>query len=111
MFVSLQGTDGQGTPSSTAIVSALSDGKHDLLYVDSLPTIVINGTLYHQSHGSPNESFPFNPLASVNSTDNVYLYHQLNESIILEEVARKDNHTAILNNRWESPNIIHVPTY
>ena len=72
---------------SAAAEQAFLTGQSDLLNMWSHICAVGNGTLSCDAHGSPDSPFPFARLAytySNNVTSSVF--HQLNESVLLEEV-------------------------
>lgn len=74
--------------SSPSLQTNLSNGKQDMVALASVTTIVCNETtLVGDNWNSLNSQFPFGRLESVDSVDDKsYVYHQLNESMLLEEV-------------------------
>ena len=86
--------------------SILSSGKADLLSFGLYSAFVNNGTLSSYYYGSPDSSFPFGRLASINGNGSLYLYHQLNESILMEEVVQ----SSLGSHGWGEPSVLHIPT-
>lgn len=101
----LQGTLSQGTPYRASCVSTLASGKADILVFQALPYAVLNGSLWNEDYGSPSASFSYARIAYLATNTTVYFYHQLNESILLEESVA----SAESSNGWGSSTYINVP--
>ena len=75
------------TSNMTGPLHAVSDDNSSLLPFDGDICLVDNQTFYISTHAIPNVTFPFGRLAAIYLNDTTLIYHQFNESLILEETA------------------------
>ena len=87
-------------------ISALGNQKADVGFDDYDIFWIANGSLVSEKYSSPNSPFPYGRLSTISTNTTALFYHQLNESILLEEVVEIEAGS----NGWGSPTYIHVPT-
>ena len=71
---------------TTGPIDALINGTSSVLDYSGDICVVDNQTLYISSHAMPNMTFPFGRLAAAFINDTAFFYHQINESMLLEEI-------------------------
>ena len=84
--------------------------QSDLVYFGLSPCCVTNGSLYsiYDSLGiSPGSIYPYGRLASINTNSTAFLYHQVNGSIVMEEMMALARGLGA----WLKPNMISVPAH
>ena len=95
-----------GSLSNSTFISALSSGDNDIETYNAGAALVSNGSLHDQILGSPTSKFPFGRLAYLSGNSSTYVYHQLNETHLLEEIAVPDGS----GSQWATPNQIVIST-
>ena len=81
----------------------------DLVPFHSEALFVTNNTLFvcdAQCQPVPNLTFPFSRMSCMTTASTTRLYHQLNESVILEEI----HDDGLPSTTWFEPNMIVIPT-
>ena len=93
-----------GSLDNLVLRETLLNSTNSLLDINETPTIVSNATLY--GFDGPPGSFPFGRLAYLSGNGTMNLYHQLNESILIEQV----QDVSLGSDGWGNPIFIAIPT-
>ena len=89
----------------------LFESQSDLIHFDLSPCYVRNGSLFGGFDNFhihlPGSIFPYGRLASIHTSSTAYLYHQVNGSILVEEMMALTQGLGA----WIKPNIISIPAH
>ena len=90
----------------------VSELRSDLIQFNGYLCYVSNGSFFIDTGDStpsdsipPGSSYPYGRLASIHTNGTAFLYHQVNESVIMEEMMALNQGTGA----WLKPNMISVP--
>ena len=89
------------------IPSTLAEEQSDLLAFRTENFLVYNKTLYSTAGNGLDKAFPFGRLAAIFTNGSTYVYHQLNENVLLEEI---DDTSHALADLWVKTTSIIIPT-
>ena len=90
----------------TSDLLILPDAGFDSAGDSGIPCVVNEGMLNMSGLVLPNTHLPFGRLASLLSNTSVFIYHQLNESVLVEEV----QDISLGTDGFGKPNQIIIPT-
>ena len=92
-------------PNST-LISALSSGNTDIIGLSDAALIFVYNRSLYDLGSQPTSTFPFGRLAFLVGNSSDYIYHQLNETHLLEEILVAGGQ----NIQWAKPNYIVIST-